>query len=398
MDKITMSKDELVKLLDDVATKAATKAAADEVAKLQPELSRFNKFIPKTGYAAKSDEDLAKLSAKQKSAEFIKAVFHKDTQALAAFNTKSLTEGSGSAGGFLVPEEFAAQVFRLVKDFGLVAKLGRIFPMARDTLNIPRLSSTVSVYWPGEAVAGTPSYPVFEQVHLITKTLVGITPMSNELLADANVDIVDFLLEIFAEAIAGELDNQGFAGTGAPFTGILNTTGITVVQPANSLGQSTFVGASTPDNARALIANVIPWALQGAGFFMHRTVWQYFQTVKTSGSGEYFISAATPALTNPNAAQGFPMAQAGTMWGYPVYLSDKLPGTTAVSTKYVIFGSLKFLAVGQREELSVAISQDATVGTDNLFAANMSAVRVITRVAISALLPGAFAVLETAAS
>lgn len=391
-----MSREELVKLLDDVSTKAAIKAAADEVAKLQPQLASFNKFVPKGGIAGKSEDELSKLSAKQKTAEFIKAVFRKDAAGLAALNTKSLTEGSGSAGGFLVPEEFATQVFRLVKDFGLVPKLARIFPMQRDTLNIPRLSSTVSVTWPGEAVAGTPSFPVFEQIHLITKTLVGITPMSNELLADANVDVVDFLLEIFAEAIAGELDKQGLVGTGAPFTGILNTSGITVVQPAN--GNSTFALCSTPDNARSLIANVIPWALQGAGFIMHRTAWQSFQTAKTSGSGEYFISAAVPALTNPNAAQGFPLAMAGTMWGYPVYLSDQMPGTTAVSTQYVIFGSLKFLAVGQREELSVAISQDATVGTDNLFSANMSAVRVITRVAISVILPGAFATLKTSAS
>jgi len=364
-----MSKDELVKLLEDVSTKAASAAVTAEIAKIQPSIDRANKFIPKSGFASRSEEDISKLSAKQKTAEFIKAVFNKDMAALSTFNTKALTEGTGSNGGFLVPEEFATQVFRLVQDFGLVPKLARTFPMMHDTLNVPRMASTVNVSWPGEAVAGTPSYPVFEQVHLITKTLVGITPMSNELLADANVDVVDFLLEIFAEAIAGELDKQGFVGTGAPFTGILNTTGITVVQPGNGTGMSTFTGASIPDNARTLISSVIPWALQGAAFFMHRSVWALFQTTKAATTGNYLLSTFNPVMTDPSKAQGYPLAMAGTMWGYPVYLSDKLPGTTAVSTKYVIFGSLKFLALGQREELSVAISQDATVGTDNLFAA-----------------------------
>ena len=75
-----------------------------------------------------------------------------------------------------------------------------------------------------------------------------------------------------------------------------------------------------------------------------------------------------------------------------------MPSTTAVSTNFVIFGSLRHFYVGQRAELSVAISQDATVGTDNLFAANMSAVRVITRMAGSVGLPGAFSILKTAAS
>lgn len=399
MEKVTMTKDDLIKLMDEVATRAATTVVAEKMKEIiAPALTRFEKFAPK-GISTKSDEELSKLSKKQKSAEFIKAVYKKDNAGIAALSSqKALTEGIGSGGGFLVPEEFGTEVFRLVQDFGLIAKLGRIFPMNTDTLNVPRMASTVSVYWPGEAVAGTPSYPVFERVQLIAKTLVGITPMSNELLADANVDIVDFLLEIFAEAIAGEIDNQGFAGVGTPWTGILNATGTNVYQPANSTSQSTFTGAATPDNARQMISKVIPWALQGAAFIMHRTVWALFQTVKTSGSGEYFISAATPALTNPNAAQGFPLAMAGTMWGYPVYLSDKMPTSTAVSTNFVIFGSLRHFYVGQRQELSVAISQDATVGTDNLFAANMSAVRVIVRMAGSVGLPGAFALLKTAAS
>ena len=398
MSQITLEKEALVALMDEVASKAAEKAVEAKMKEVEPALARLNKFAPKGGVSAKSDEELAKLSKKQKSAEFIKAVYNKDTASITALSQKSLTEGVGSAGGFLVPEEFGTEVFRLVQDFGLIAKLGRIFPMNHDTLNVPRMASTVSVYWPGEAVAGTPSYPVFERVQLIAKSLVGITPMANELLADANVDIVDFLLEIFAEAIAGEIDNQGFAGTGSPWTGILNASGTNVYQPANGSGYSTFTGAATPDNARQLISKVIPWALQGAAFIMHRTVWALFQTVKTSGSGEYFISAATPALTNPNAAQGFPLAMAGTLWGYPVYLSDKMPSTTAVSTNFVIFGSLRHFYVGQRAELSVAISQDATVGTDNLFAANMSAVRVITRMAGSVGLPGAFSILKTAAS
>lgn len=398
-EMVTLSKDDLVKLMDEVSTKAAKTAVEEKMKEIQPTLSLAEKFGKKAGVAGKTDDELAKLSKKQKSAEFIKAVYHKDTAGIAALTSqKALTESVGSGGGFLVPEEFGTEVFRLVQDFGLIPKLARTFPMQSDTMNVPRMASTVSVTWPGEAVAGTPSYPVFERVVLIAKTLVGITPMSNELLADASVDVVDFLLEIFAEAIAGEIDNQGLAGVGTPWTGILNTTGVNTYQPANGGGFSTFTGASTPDNARQLISKVIPWALQGAAFIMHRTVWALFQTAKTSGSGEYFISAATPALSNPNAAQNFPLAMAGTLWGYPVYLSDKMPTTTAVSTSYVIFGNLRNFYLGKRADLSVSISQDATVGSDNLFAANMSAVRVVTRMAGSVGLPGAFALLKTAAS
>lgn len=394
MENITLSKEDLVKLMEEVGAKSATEAVAAKLKELGLD-TPTRKFLPtyKGSIVGKTDEQIAALDAKEKSASFIKAVYHKDSSALAQF--KAMTEGTGSAGGFVVPEEFAAEVFRVVEDFGLVPKLARKFPMGSDTLNIPRLSSSVAVYWAGETGSTTPSQAVFEQVVMQAKTLSGITPMSNELLADANVSVVDLLVSLFAEAIAGELDNQGFNGVGAPFTGILSDAGVTVYTPAT--GNSTFTLCSTPDNVRTLISKIKPWALQGAAFVMHRTVWALFQTAKASTSGNYFLSTFNPVMSGAQA-QGFPLAMAGTMWGYPVYLSDKMPTATAVSTKYVIFGNLGNLFMGTRADMSVDISKEATVGGFNLFQQNMSAVRVTTRLALAVGLPSAFACLATSAS
>ena len=390
---ITITEEQLSKLLADVSAKAAVEAVSAKVTELGLDKTVSKKFGYKGSAAEMSEEKLAKLSAKEKAASFIKAVFHKDQNSLAMF--KSMSEGVGSAGGFVVPEEWAAEVNRVVEDFGLVPKLATKYPMKYDTINIPRLSATVSMYYPGEGSAGTAAQPTFEQVVLIAKTCVGLTPMSNELLADANISVVDLLTELFAEAIAGMLDQQGLAGTGSPFTGILSDTGVTVVQNATT---STFTLAATPDNCRDLISNVKPWSLQGAAYIMHRSVWGLIQKTKSSTAGDYFISAANPVLGYNNAGQGFPLAMAGTLWGYPVYLSDKMPTTTAISTKFIIFGNLKHLFLGMREEIGVAISDSATIGSDNLFAQNMSAVRVVTRHAVAVGLPTAFAVLKTSAT
>ncbi len=394
---ITLSREELVGLLDQAAEKATVAAKAEIEKSIKDSATTARKFASnyKGAFASLSEDEQAKLEKKEKMASFVKAVYHKDASSLTLL--KGMTEAIGSAGGFVVPEEFAAEVNRIVEDFGLVPKLARKFPMSTDTLNVPRLSATVTVYYPGEATAGTASQPTFEQVVLASKTCVGITPMSNELLADANVSVVDLLVELFAEAIAGMLDNQGFTGTGSPFVGILTDSGVTVVQPANGGGFSTFTGAATPDNLRDLISNVKPWALQGAAFIMHRTVWANVQKQKSSTGGDYFISAANPILSGI-AAQGYPSAMAGTLWGYPVYLSDKMPSTTAVSTKFVIFGNLKHLYMGVRQEMGISISESATVGGVSLFETNQSAVRVISRHALAVGLPAAFAVLKTAAS
>lgn len=393
-----MTRDELTKLLADVSSKAAIEAVEGRVKELGLD-KPAQKFAAYRGAASDlTDAELRALSGKEKSASFIKALFHKDASSLAKF--KAMTEAVGSQGGFVVPEEFAAEVNRVVEDFGLVAKMARKFPMKSDTLNVPRLSATVTVTFPGEATAGTASQPVFEQVILASKTCVGLTPMSNELLEDANISVVDLLTELFAEAIAGKIDEMGLAGTGSPFTGILSDTGVTRVYAGNSStsGKTTFTLAATPDYCRDLISNVKPWSLQGAAFIMHRTVWSLVQQTKASTSGEYFISAANPVMVPNGAQQGFPSAMAGTLWGYPVYLSDKMPTTTAVSTKFIIFGNLKHVWMGVRKEIGISISQDATVGGVSLYEANMSAVRVVNRWAVAVGLPTAFSALSTSAS
>ncbi len=391
--KIEMTEDELTKLLADVSKKAVAEGLAEKVKELGLDKAG-QKFSNYKGAASDmSEAELAKLGAKEKAASFFKALYHKDMGSLAKF--KTMTENVGAQGGFVVPEEFAAEVNRVVEDFGLVPKLARKFPMKSDTMNVPRLSASVTTYYVDEAAAGTASQPTFEQVVLLCKTLIGLTPMSNELLADANISVVDLLTELFAEAIAGQLDSQGLTGTGSPFTGILTDAGVNVVQNTTT---STFLLAATPDNCRDLIANVKPWALQGAAYIMHRSVWALIQKTKASSGGDYFISAANPIM-GPNAAtQGFPNAMAGTLWGYPVFLSDKMPSVTAVSTKFIIFGNLKNLYMGVRQEIGVSISDSASVGGSSMFERNMSAVRIVTRHALAVGLPTAFAVLKTSAS
>jgi HK97 family phage major capsid protein len=352
--------------------------------------TKFARLNPNT-----SIDELNKLNGKEKMAKLVKAIATKDSEAIASF--KAMNETTGSAGAFLVPEEFRAEVYRIVEDFGLVAKYATKLSMGTDTLNVPTLASSVSISYPGEATAGTASQPVLAQVQLLAKTIVGLTVMSNELLADANVSVVDLLATLFAEAIAGEIDAQGLAGTGSPFTGILANTSVNTVTLAG--GKTTFVSATLEDY-RDLITQIKPWALQGAGYVMHRTVWANVQKLRTGGtnSGDFFGASTNAVIVGQ--AQGYPSAQAGFLWGYPVFLSDKMPAVadTAISTKFVAFGNLKHVFVGDRGSLEVSISTDGTVNSVSLFETNQSAVRVIARHAIAVGLPAAFAVLKTAAA
>lgn len=387
MEKLQITAEEL---------KALVGEAAKAEAKTQIEAMVASMGLDKTAkkFAAEnaSADALNALGAKEKIASFIKAVHAKDMGALAAF--KAMSEGTNSAGGFTVPEEWAAEVNRIIEDFGLIGAMARRIPMNTDTLHVPTLSSSVSVSVAGENTAGTASQPVFAEVQLLAKTIIGITPMSNELLADANVSIVDLLTELFAEAIAGFLDAQGLAGTGAPFTGILTVAGTNSV--VADAGDDTFAEVlAKPDYLRSMNASIKPWAAQGAGYTMHRTVWDYLQRAKASGSGEYLLG--TDISNTVSNAAGYPIKPTGMLFNYPVWLSDKMPAMadSAADKAFVVFGNYKHVYLGDRSQMTVMVSEHATVGADNLFAQNMSAVRVTDRKALAVGLPAAFAVLKT---
>lgn len=322
-------------------------------------------------------------SSKDNAVKFFKALWEGDKVQL-----KTMTEGTDSAGGFLVPEEVMAEVDRIADDFGLIRKLSRVIPMGRDILNMPTLGTKPTVYWPGEGNAGTSSQPVLKNVKLEAKTAVGITPVSNELMEDANMDVVNMLIELFAEQLAGEEDNQGFNGVGAPFTGILNNSDTNTVTAA----AATTIAALTLDDL--VDGNNLPsTVLSGAVWVFHRNVWAGIKKNKQN-SQSLIAFNTTDSITMKT--DGGNLIPAGFLLGYPVYLSDKMPASPATGEAYGIFGNFKKFYFGNRKQVGVAVSDSATIGSDNMFENNSQAIRVTERVALNVGIPEAFNVLYLA--
>lgn len=390
--------EKIANVLSDTLSKSLPEAVAAAVDAKMNELGMTKEDAKKgnipPSFLGKTQEEVDEMDKHQKAALFVKAVYRKDIATLTAM--KALNEGTDSDGGFLVPEEYAAEINRIAEDFGLIRKLARKVSMGRDTYNLPTLSSSVSVSFPGEGAAGTASQPALGNVKLQAKTCVGLTVMSNELLADANVDIAGVLAELFAEALAGEEDNQGLRGTGVPFTGLLEHADVNVVDMAAT--KTAFTDVTSAD-LRDLVSQIKVLALPGAHYIMHREIWGTVQKLEDS-AGNPLVSHALPIIGPNGATGGQGISPAGFIWGYPVYLSDKMPGTadSAVSTKFIAFGNLKHVWFGNREGLKLSVSDAATVGTNNVFEENQSALRVTERFGLAVGLPTAFAVLKTAAS
>lgn len=149
---------------------------------------------------------------------------------------KALSEGDDTAGGFLVPTEFQAEVVRYATEESIIRPRASVFSMARDILTLPKFDQSsanfggVELYWTAEKGDKTASQPAFGRITLNAKKLIGLCYSSDELLEDAAVNVANYLVSLFGEAIAYEEDYRFLRGTGmGQPLGIINTSGINII-------------------------------------------------------------------------------------------------------------------------------------------------------------------------
>lgn len=330
-------------------------------------------MFPGIGNEKTMADDVSGQGKFSKTIKFLGALIGKNTQVLNQMHSEvatkaNLSEGTTTAGGFLVPEEFKAEILRLQPLYGVIRKECRIIPMAYDVVNIPAADREVTASWVNEAAAITSTDPTFRQVTLTINKLASIPKVTNELLADANVGVIDYLAMTIAEQFAKAEDQQGFNGTGSPFVGILAATGVPTSTHAGGA-----MALSYGDMMR-MTGELYTNALPNAKWYLHRTMQAHVRGLITTAGAPIFG------------------ATTGDVGGYTIVQSEILPNRgTATGTAYGVFGDLRRgLIMGERGSMTMKITEEGTVGGDNLFEKDMAALRVIERVALGVCLPSSF--------
>ncbi len=321
----------------------------------------------------------------KKTMKFLKALSGGDVQTLRSMDqiervNKNLTEGNTTAGGFLVPDEFMMEVQRLVPDYGVIRRNVRIIPMRFDTINIPASGTTEnSAIWTAEGAQILQTDPTFRQLTLTINKLAALPVLSNELLADADIPIIQYLADIISSSFASEEDNQGFNGTGSPFVGLLSATGV----PTTPLASGTAMTMLSYPELVKMTTNIYSNATAGAKFYFHRSMLGHMRS-RISTTGQPILAP------NQNELAGFPFEAA-----------ERLPSTSHASANvgtfpFAIFGNLsRAMAMGERGSMTMKIGEEGTVAGNNLFEKDMICLRVIERVALGVLLPSAYTRLTT---
>jgi len=268
-----------------------------------------------------------------------------------------MLEGTDTAGGFLVPAEFANTIMMDSLETSVIRPNGAmVIPMRTDTLKIPKVvdsshSSTlfggVIAYWLEETGTKTPTQPTFGQLQLIAKKLTGYTYASDELLADNAVGLEALLTRMFSGALSWYEDEAFINGNGVgkPL-GILQSGALLAV---NRSAASTIAIA----DLAAIWARLLP---QSHG----RAIWLANPSILTQ-----LVALGSTYLTwlrGSAGAAGLADTPPATLLGRPIFFTEKCQALGTAGD--ILLADLSYYLIGDRQQITIASSQHVRFTTD----------------------------------
>lgn len=254
----------------------------------------------------------------------------------------------GSAGGFLVPDPLSAAFIEYRQKTGIARQVADVRPMTSDTLSIPKLTAGPTVYYPTQTGSVTASDQTWGQIALKAEERAILSKVAKTLAEDALVNVMDQLVSRMAYEFAKQEDNEFINGDGTGTyggeQGLLSALGTAGVATADT-GDSTWDTLDMDDFTNTM-------ALLGSEY-MTNPVWicstNFYHAAMLRVLGEAGGNTIGTLTAGPGGMPAF--------LGRPVYLTDRMPTATAVSTVSALFGSFADAAIiGDRIGLEFAMS------------------------------------------
>lgn len=129
-------------------------------------------------------------------------------------DSRALSEGVNTAGGFLVPDEFEQSIVDLREEYGNARRNLRIVPMGSDHSNQPKKTGGLTAYPVGENASLTESDQTWGNIELTARKWAVLTRISSELSEDSLINLADDLANDGALAFATSEDEACIDGDG----------------------------------------------------------------------------------------------------------------------------------------------------------------------------------------
>jgi hypothetical protein len=276
--------------------------------------------------------------------------------------SRALNEGSNSAGGALVPEEFANRVIRLVETYGTFPPAAENVTMSRDTLVIPKRLTGTSAYFIGEGSSISESEPTYGNVQLTARKLAVACRMSSEVVEDALISLADACAQEFGQSLAYKIDLCGWLGDGTSDYGGIR--GI-VSKIDNGSHTASVVSAASGNTAfetldledfLAVMGKLPIYARAGAAWYV-------------SPAGYAASIARLKYAAGGNSVNELGSGAGETFLGYPVRMVHVMNSTLGADTSKikVLFGNLGLSSIyARRRDFSVRLFDQVYATTDQV--------------------------------
>lgn len=306
---------------------------------------------------------------------------------------------SDTAGGYLLPKPFIAELFVFIEMYGYARRILRVIPMTSKSLDFKTVGTKPVAAWAAELGSFSASDMTFGEGGMNAGKLYGLSSMSNEVEEDAMVSLLPLYTRLFGEALAQKEDQAAIMGDGTSThggnRGILDLTGSgesTVTQLAS--GKTSAADLDLDDVRNVIVGISKARRVQGSWLLSETTVTGLLKL--KDGIGRYMIvDPQSPGSIL--RLGGYPLVD-------PEGVDDSLFPTDAVNTVFGAFGNFSNSLFGQRRGLSIETSRTAVFNnaagavTFNAFQQDATTVRATERIAIGHPLVDAYSLIKTAAS
>ena len=306
--------------------------------------------------AAKAHENLVKIYEASRS---------EDAQGGEAVG-RGMTEGTGSAGGYLTPVQYETQLLKIAAENSVIYPGAQQVPMgartvewpALDQYQVPAAGQTamyggVSVYRKTEVAQRTQTQPKLSKIQLNANDLTAFVPIGRDLLQDSTQTVDALATDLVGGAIGWKLDYECFSGTGAGmFLGYLNapsTISISRNTPAHIKYQDVFT----------MFTRLLTEGKGRAVWVCHPyTIAELMQIQDPTGK---FIMLPY-SFAGDSATLGAPFSFK--MLGMPVMESEKVPALGNAGDLSLV-DRFRYL-VGSRSGLEIGMSDQFYFDTDQI--------------------------------
>lgn len=259
---------------------------------------------------------------------------------------KALAAGVGSAGGFLVPEDYSAEIIELLRPASVVMSLNPIvLPMPRGNLSIPKLASGSTAGYIGENQNAPKTEPTFGDLNLTARKLAALVPISNDLIRfstpQADIVVRDDLVAAMAQR--ADLAFIRGDGTGNSPKGLRYWTPAANVIPAN--GTVNLANVTTDLGKLELALKNANVRMLRPGWIMSPRIERYLKDLR-DGNGNF---AFRPEMLT------------GKLNGYPYRVTTQIPsnlggGTNESELYFVDFADA---VIGDTMQIMLDVSDTA---------------------------------------